>query len=141
DLAASFGIHQLARIDAMLKRREQLWAYYQAELRDLPIVLPLPPAPGTRHALHLFTCLVDPARTSVARDEVLMRLHELRIGAGVHYRPAHLLAYYRRAHGGKPGDCPNAESIGARTFSIPFSGALTDDDAADVVRALRAIFG
>jgi dTDP-4-amino-4,6-dideoxygalactose transaminase len=141
DLAASFGIHQLARLEPMWKRREQLWTYYQRELRDLPLQLPAEPAPGTRHALHLFTCLVDDRRTKVTRDQVLSRLHEMRIGAGVHYRPVHLLAYYRNVHGGKPGDHPNAESIGARTFSIPFSGALSDDDAADVVHALREVFG
>ena len=66
-------------------------------------------------------------------------MHELRIGCGVHYTALHLHPYYRRTFGYEPGDFPNAESIGERIFSIPLSPALTDEDAADVVRALRTI--
>jgi dTDP-4-amino-4,6-dideoxygalactose transaminase len=89
----------------------------------------------------LYSCLVDDARTSVTRDEVLGRLHGLRIGAGVHYRPVHQHPWYRRHHGVRTGTLPNAEWVGARTFSLPLTAWMTDEDAADVVRALRHIFG
>ncbi len=141
DLAAALGIHQLARIERAWQRRSVLWRYYLEELRDLPLFLPAPDASNTRHARHLFTCLVDDSRTRVTRDEVVTELHNLRIGTGVHYRPVHLHAYYRQTYGYEEGDFPNAEWIGERTFSLPLSLAVSDDDAADVVRALRTIFG
>jgi dTDP-4-amino-4,6-dideoxygalactose transaminase len=124
DLAASLGIHQLSRIEKNLLRRDELWSYYMRELADLPLLLPAAPAPGTRHARHLFTCLVDDTRTKV------------KIGCGVHYRAVHVLDYYRRTYPGA-GPFPNADFITDRTFSIPLSPAVTDQDAADVVRALR----
>lgn len=136
DLAASLGIHQLARIEKNLERRQVLWDYYLRELADLPLILPAAPEPGTRHALHLFTCLVDPARTSVTRDQLLKRLHLLKIGCGVHYRAVHVLDYYKRTYPNF-GPFPNADFITDTTFSIPLSAAVTDQDAADVVRALR----
>jgi dTDP-4-amino-4,6-dideoxygalactose transaminase len=139
DLAASFGLHQLARVEAMWERRRELWDYYRRELADLPLLLPPPVPAGVRHALHLFTCLVDDTRTPHARDEVVARLHRLRIGCGVHYRPVHLHSYYRERYGYLAGDFPHAEFIGARTLSLPFSGALSVEDAADVVRALRVV--
>jgi dTDP-4-amino-4,6-dideoxygalactose transaminase len=139
DLAASLGLHQLARLERSWARRQALWDYYLRELRALPLTLPPPPAPGTRHGLHLFTCLVDDARTGVTRDELQGALHALRIGSGVHYRPVHLYSHYRRTYGYAPGDFPHAERIGARTLSLPLSPAVTDDDAADVVRALRLV--
>jgi dTDP-4-amino-4,6-dideoxygalactose transaminase len=139
DLAASIGLHQLARIDATWRRRAELWAYYTVALRDLPLVLPPPVPAGVRHGHHLFTCLVDDTRTTRTRDEVVRGLHALRIGAGVHYRPVHLHTYYRQAYGYREGDFPNAEYIGARTFSVPLSAAVTDEDAADVVRALEIV--
>src|SRR5262249_34119685 len=77
---------------------------------------------------------------NVTRDEVLRRLHHLRIGCGVHYRAVHLLDYYRRTFPGG-GPFPNAEYISERTFSIPLSPAVTDEDAADVVRALHTVLG
>jgi dTDP-4-amino-4,6-dideoxygalactose transaminase len=136
DLAASLGIHQLARIEQNLLRRDQLWDYYTKELANLPLILPPAPAPGTRHARHLFICLVDDTRSKVTRDQLLRRLHLLKIGCGVHYRAVHLLDYYRRTYP-DAGPFPHADFISERTFSIPLSPAVTDEDAADVVRALR----
>ena len=77
----------------------------------------------------------------MTRDEVLAGLHALRIGAGVHYRAVHEHQYYRETYGARTGSLPNAEWVSARTFSIPLSPAVTEADVADVVRALRAIFG
>jgi dTDP-4-amino-4,6-dideoxygalactose transaminase len=140
DLAASIGLHQLVGLEARWQRRREIWTFYQDELGALPLHLPAPEAPGTRHALHLFTCLVDDTKTSVTRDQVLARLHALRIGAGVHYRAVHEHPFYRRAYGARTGKLPNAEWVGARTFSLPLTGGMTPEDAADVVRALRQIF-
>jgi dTDP-4-amino-4,6-dideoxygalactose transaminase len=139
DLAAALGIHQLARVETTWKRRADLWQYYLSELGDLPLVLPVAERAGTKHARHLFTCLLDDTCTSVKRDTLVAGLHSLRIGSGVHYRPVHLHDYYRRAYGYAEGDFPNAEWIGERTFSLPLSAAVTDDDAVDVVRALRML--
>ena len=140
DLAAAIGLHQLAGVEARWARRRALWQRYEEELAGLPIRLPAPPAAGMRHAFHLFTCLVDDARTAVARDEALARLRALRIGAGVHYRAVHLHPWYQRRYGERTGTLPGAEWVSARTFSLPLTAGMTDDDAADVVRALRLVF-
>jgi dTDP-4-amino-4,6-dideoxygalactose transaminase len=71
---------------------------------------------------------------------VLNLLTENKIGTGVHYLALHLQPYYRSAFGFKEGDYPNAEWIGAGTFSLPLSAKLSDDDVEDVVQALRRIF-
>jgi dTDP-4-amino-4,6-dideoxygalactose transaminase len=141
DFAAAIGLHQLAGVEARWARRRALWQRYEEELAALPVRLPAPPAAGTRHAFHLFTCLVDDARTSVTRDEVLARLRALRIGAGVHYRAVHLHPWYQHKYGERTGTLPGAEWVSARTFSLPLTAGMTDDDAADVVRALRTVFG
>lgn len=140
DIAASFGIHQLARIEKMYKRREQLWKYYQQELKYLPLILPASTPDNMRHSLHLYTCLIDDTRTHFTRDKVLQALHELQIGCGVHYTALHLHRYYREKYGYSEGDLKNTEFIGSQTFSLPLSGAVTDEDAADVVKALKMIF-
>lgn len=140
DIAASFGIHQLSRIEKMYKRREQLWKYYQQELKYLPLILPASTPDNIRHSLHLYTCLINDTQTHFTRDKVLQALHELQIGCGVHYTALHLHRYYREKHGYCEGDLKNAEYIGARTFSLPLSGSVTDEDAADVVKALKMIF-
>ena len=59
DLQAALGLHQLARVEANLDRRRQIWARYDRAFADLPLFLPLPEAEGTRHARHLYTLLLD----------------------------------------------------------------------------------
>ena len=140
DLAASIGLHQLVGVEERWNRRRALWDLYQRELARLPLHLPAPPAAGTRHALHLYTCWIDDTRTALKRDDVMMRLHDLRIGTGVHYRPVHQHQWYRDTFGARTGRLPNAEWIGERTFSIPLSGGMSDEDAHDVVRALGQVF-
>jgi dTDP-4-amino-4,6-dideoxygalactose transaminase len=140
DIQAAIGIHQLPRLEASWTRRDQIWTYYQDMLSNLPIHLPVADEPNIRHARHLYTPVVVHAECGKDRDDVLNLLTENKIGTGVHYLALHLQPYYRSAFGFKKGDYPNAEWIGAGTFSLPLSAKLSDDDVEDVVQALRRIF-
>ena len=137
DLQAALGIHQLARVEANLVRRREIWNRYDAAFRDLPVFLPPPEEPGTRHARHLYTLLLDVDRLSATRDAVQLALHKQNIGTGIHYRAIHLHAYYRDTFGYRPEDFPNANWISERTLSLPLSPKLSDQDVEDVVFAVR----
>jgi dTDP-4-amino-4,6-dideoxygalactose transaminase len=140
DVQAAIGIHQLPRLDGWIERRAELWARYDELLAGLPLELPAPEQPGTRHARHLYQVLVRPD-AGLARDELLGRLHERRIGTGVHYRGVHLHPYYRDRYGIDPAALPVATDISARTLSLPLSPAVSDADAEDVADALAAALG
>jgi dTDP-4-amino-4,6-dideoxygalactose transaminase len=136
DLQAAIGVHQLARVEENLRRRQEIWGAYDRAFADLP-VFPLPPeAPGTRHARHLYTLLLDLDRMTASRDDVLAALHNENIGTGVHYRALHLHPYYRDTFGYSRGDFPNAEWISDRTLSLPLSPKLTDEDVDSVIAAV-----
>ena len=137
DLQAALGLHQLDRLEANLIRRQEIWTRYDRAFGDLPVVRPSPEKPGTRHARHLYTLLLDIERLSAGRDEVQLALHRQHIGTGVHYRALHLHRYYRETFGYLPGDLPNAEWISNRTLSLPLSPKLTDEDVEDVIFAVR----
>ena len=136
DVQAALGIHQLAKVDRGLARRREIWAAYDAGLAGLPVETPQAEEPGTVHARHLYSVLIEPER---ARDGVLDALIGHRIGTGVHYRPVHLHPWYRERFGHGPGDFPNAEEIGERTLSLPLSPAVTDADVADVLEAMTEV--
>lgn len=136
DIQAALGIHQLAKVDRGLERRREIWAAYESGLSGLALELPAAEEPGTVHARHLYSVLIDPAHS---RDGVIDGLIQNRIGSGVHYRPAHLHAWYRERLGHREGAFPNAEEIGRRTMSLPLSPALTDRDVADVVEAMAEV--
>lgn len=135
DLQAALGLHQLARVEANLRRRERQWARYDEALYDLPLERPAAPAPNLRHARHLYTVLVG-REAPFSRDALLLALREDGIGTGVHYRPVHEHGYYRESFGYRPEDFPVASEIGARTLSLPLGPGLSEDEQERVIRAL-----
>lgn len=136
DLQAALGINQLARVESNLERREWIWRRYDAAFASLPIELPAPPAPETRHARHLYTVLVDPREAGLTRDELQRQLHELGIGTGIHYRAVHLHRWYRSELGIRPDDLPHATRLSETTLSLPLGVAMTDVDVDDVIDAV-----
>lgn len=139
DLVAAIGCQQLQRVERNWLRREQIWQRYMHAFRDLPIVLPAPVEPGTRHAYHLFTILVDEARSGISRDRFLNALAAENVGVGVHYPSLSEHPYYQDEYGWRPEDYPHATRIGRQTVSLPLSVKLSAGDVDDVVRAVRGI--
>lgn len=139
DIQASIGIHQFAKMEARARRREEIWEIYNRSFHDLPLMLPPPTPPDQTHARHLYTPLLDLDRARCTRDEFLQALHQENIGAGIHYVSLHLHPYYQESFGYRPGEFPNAEYISHRTFSLPLSAKLTDQDIEDVIEAVRKI--
>ena len=139
DIQASIGIHQLEKIETKAQRRKEIWEIYNQSFRELPLILPFPMPPDQRHAYHLYTPLLDLERVRCTRDEFLQALHKEKIGAGIHYISLHLHPFYQETYGYRRGEFPNAEFISDRTFSLPFSANLTDQDVEDVIKAVKKI--
>ncbi|MDO8443232.1 MAG: DegT/DnrJ/EryC1/StrS family aminotransferase [bacterium] len=139
DIQASIGIHQLKRIEKYDKLRKKIWDFYNKELKSLPLTLPSPDEPNIKHAMHLYTVLVDKKRSGISRDQFMQELHLRGIGTGVHFNSIHLHKYYCETFGYKIGDYPNAEYIGERTVSLPLSAKLTMGDARRIVGAIKEI--
>jgi dTDP-4-amino-4,6-dideoxygalactose transaminase len=132
DLHAALGIHQLARLARFNARRTEIAAFYRRELGGrADLELPELAAYDCVHPWHLFTVL-PPERAGF-----MARLKQLGIGTGVHFEAVHLHAYYRERYGWQPGSLPVAEKVCARIVSLPLFPTMTDEDAADVVAAVR----
>ncbi len=139
DLQAAIGIHQLARLEAFLRRREEIWSRYDEAFSDLPVKCPAPPEPGTVHARHLYTPLLELENMDVDRDAVLEELKRLGIGTGVHFISLHLQPFYQSLLGCQDEDFPNALEISKRTLSLPLSAKLTDNQVERVIDAFRGV--
>jgi dTDP-4-amino-4,6-dideoxygalactose transaminase len=139
DLQAAIGIHQLARVEQNWLRRAQIWRRYLGAFADLPLELPAAPASDTRHAYHLFTIGVEPARCGMTRDEFLEAMNARRIGTGVHYLSIPEHPYYQQRFGWRPEQWPVAMRIGRHTVSLPLSPKLRDADVERVITAVREL--
>lgn len=140
DLQAAIGLHQLARADALYARRLEIWQRYDDAFAGLPLTRPAAAEPGTRHARHLYTVLIEPARARRTRDEVYRLLQDAGIGTSVHFRAVHLHSYYADRYRFRRGCYPHAEHVSDTTLSLPLSAALDDEAVAVVIAAVRGLF-
>lgn len=139
DLQAAIGLHQLARVEPSWQRRKAIWRRYDEAFAGLPLGLPATPAPGTRHAYHLYTVMVDKACAGMARDEFLDAMTAQGIGTGVHYLSLPEHPVYQERFGWTPDRWPNAMRLGRQTVSLPISPKLTDADVERVIAAVRDV--
>jgi len=145
DIQASLGIHQLARLEENLKIRERYWRMYSeafTELEEITTpaeILEEPASGNTRHALHLYTILLNLERLAISRWDFVNAMKAENIGTGIHFIALHLHTFYQRNFGYRRGDFSNAEFISDRTVSLPLSPGLTEEDVRDVVKAVKKI--
>jgi len=142
DIQAALGLHQLPALDGFIKRRTELALRYQKLLAGWPQwTRPGTPAFAHRHAWHLYTPLINPVVAGMDRDGFMQGMKQRNIGTGLHYRAVHLYPYYRERYGFKPGDFPNAESIGDRIVSLPLFPGMRDTDQDRAIAAMADLFG
>lgn len=132
NIHASLLIGQLKRIDALWKRRDEIYRRYENAFSLAKGLKLMKTVSDSRHARHLFTIQV----TEGKRDAMLTFLQEKGIGVAVNYRAIHLLKFYRERFGYKEGDFPVAEGIGKRTISIPLYPLLTDEEVNYVINTV-----
>lgn len=141
DLQAALGLVQLRRLDEFMDVRRRVCGVYDEELAAVP-GLRTPPRPwndDVRHAHHLYIVEVDPEEFGCDRDELLEGLRAENIGAGIHYRAAHLHPYYRRTLSLPDGALPETERLSERVLSLPLSASMTEENASRVALAVRRL--
>lgn len=115
-------------------RRSELAAYYQAELADTSLRLPVA-APWAEHIWHVFV-----VRTP-QRDQLQHFLQERGIGTLVHYPiPPHRQQAYSELELAE-GSLPIAEAMAREVLSLPMGPQLADEQAETVVHAVHEFAG
>ena len=140
DIQAALGIHQLPRLDGFIRRRTEIAGFYNREFSDVAeLALPAMAPYEQRHAWHLYTPLVRTELLTIDRDQFMAELKELNIGSGLHYKAIHHHAWYREQLPVPAGTLPNADYASERILSLPLFPKMTDEDAADVVAAVKDV--
>jgi dTDP-4-amino-4,6-dideoxygalactose transaminase len=141
DLHAALAIPQLANAAALIARRQANARVLSAGLSGvaglrLPAELPL-----RSHVWHQYTVLVDDD-AALTRDELAAGLNRLGVGCGIYY-PKLVTDYacYRGNAQVVPGDTPVAARAARQCLSLPVHPALTPDQLATVVGAVRELLG
>jgi dTDP-4-amino-4,6-dideoxygalactose transaminase len=138
DPLAAVGIGQLARLDEMQARRDEIANRYIEAFSDLCGVSmqSLPQNPGDVHSWCMFVVMIDEEFAGIGRDAFIEAMTAARIGTAVHYVPTHLFTAYRDL---ARDPLPQTEHVWEQLVSLPLYPAMTDRDVDDVVDAVTGI--
>ncbi len=138
DIHAALGQSQLAKLDRFVERRRALARRYCEALAPLaPLVRPMPQAPDSTPAWHLFVVHVDFDGLGLSRAEVMARLREAGIGTQVHYIPLYRQPYYARRYGEMR--LAGAEAYYESCLSLPLFAGMEEEDVDRVASILGDI--
>ncbi|MFC1961607.1 UDP-4-amino-4,6-dideoxy-N-acetyl-beta-L-altrosamine transaminase [Chloroflexota bacterium] len=135
----ALGISQLKKLEGFIRRRREIAASYDAAFAEMEGITPLVTHSGVRAVYHIYVVQLNLERLRVGRREIFNALRAENIGVQVHYLPLHLHPYYRREFGYQPGDYPRAEEYYARALTLPLFPAMSEQDVADVIAAVKKV--
>ena len=136
DILAAFLYAQLEARDHIQDHRRRIWtAYYNGLGKwacERGVVLPTVPQ-TCQPTYHLFYLLMPSLEE---RQALIAHLRKQGILSVFHFQPLHLSKMGQR-FGGKPGDCPVAESVSDRLVRLPFYNQLTEEEQESVIQAVH----
>ncbi|MGB6159814.1 MAG: DegT/DnrJ/EryC1/StrS family aminotransferase [Acidobacteriaceae bacterium] len=138
EMQCALGLAQLARIDAILARREDTARRYCDLLRGTPhLLLPATDVSGQSMSWFVFVVRLAQACSRADRDRVMNSLAERGIAAGRYFAPIHLQPAY--AAWRESAHLPVTESVAVRTLALPFFNRITEDQTGRVCRVLKSV--
>jgi len=137
DIAAAIGRVQLTRAEELLEKRKNLVRDYLEAMKDLDF-LTLPDWKD-EHAWHLFLIRLNPDKLTVNRDGFIRELQSAGIGTSVHYRPLHMMSYYKDRYSLQEEDFPLATDAYRRVVSLPLYPDMSRRQLDRVVSAVKSI--
>lgn len=127
NLAASIGIAQLDKINALQAYRKKIWDIYTSEFANLSwITCPPDAAPHERHSYFTYAIRVKD------RDRFARYLYDKGIYTTLRYHPLHLNKLY-----GCNTRLPNCEQLNEDTLSIPLHPNLTMEDVDYIIESIK----
>jgi len=132
ELNAAYSVAQLKKNDSFIKRRLEIAAIYDKELKDCPHVST--PVKKGDHTYNEYIIKVDKNRDSFAKE-----LRENGIFTALHFIPLHLLSYYKHKYNLRVNDFPNALTNYQQILSLPIYTGLTDKEVHYICEQIKEI--
>lgn len=138
DIQAALVISQLDKLPAFSKRRKEIVQAYNEAFSELPQLFVQKEIPESDTTRHLYILRIRPEELTIDRKQFFEALAAENICCNVHYIPTYYFPYYEKL-GYEKGLCPKAEKLYEEIISLPLYYAMTDQDVADVIAAVKKI--
>lgn len=137
DIMAGLGLAQMKRYPELLRRRQEIIAKYNEELKDLPIIPLNHKDQSHTSSGHLYITRVN-GITESQRNEIICKMAEAGIACNVHYKPLPLLTAYKNL-GFSIQDYPNAHAFYQNEITLPLYSKLTDEEVDYIIEQFKRI--
>lgn len=137
DMAGAIGCSRLDRLEAQTNARREVAAQYDKIVSKISGLKAPKTTDGAVASFHLYTVQMDPAKFICTRDDFCAALKAEGVPTATHYprslpkQPA--LAEFDR------NDCPVADGMAARVFSLPMHHDLSPEQIKQVGEALTKV--
>jgi len=139
EMSAALGAVQMLRLEKLLRKREQVAAWYGERLAEIPgVEVPFVESFTTRMSWFVYVVRFDP---EMDRDVLAKRLEGRGVPVRPYFLPIHLQPYMVERFGYRAGDFPITEDLGRRGLALPFSGVMTEEQVEFVCQAIHAELG
>ncbi|MEK9726804.1 MAG: DegT/DnrJ/EryC1/StrS family aminotransferase [Candidatus Margulisiibacteriota bacterium] len=130
DIAASFGLVQLKKLNDLNKKRTKIAKKYTSAFANHPKISILTPPKNTSSSWHLFVIKVE------KRDEMMQRLKDAGIGSSLHFIPVHCHPYYQKQFRYDCTQFKTANKVFNQSISIPIFPDLSDSDVDFIIETI-----
>jgi perosamine synthetase len=139
-LQAAFGLAQLERLDELITRKRQIFAWYEERLRDVPGLRLNYEAPGTRNTYWMVTIVTD-AAYGLTHASMMDHFDKQGIETRPFFHPLSALPAFAAAPDAAAARARNSHAydISPRALNLPSALMLEEaqvDRVCDAVRAL-----
>ncbi|MFB3764135.1 MAG: DegT/DnrJ/EryC1/StrS family aminotransferase [Methanotrichaceae archaeon] len=133
DISAAVGVAQMRRLDAVIKRKQELAKYWDEKLHELELIEPPYIAKGAKHIYQSYVSLVD---KRINRNRLIERLSKNGIQAQIGTYSCHIQPVYQYKD-----KCPKSFDVYNRALALPMYFGLREEDIDKAFEALRRSLG
>jgi perosamine synthetase len=139
-LQAALGLAQLERIEELVARKRQIFAWYQAELAEVPGVTLNAELPPTKNTYWMVTVILDP-RFGIQKARLMQLLSEHNIDSRPFFTPLSSLPPYHATPPAQEARRRNAISYNLSPYGVnlPSSLNLTENQVKYVSDTLKTV--
>jgi len=138
EIHAAIGRTQLRRLQDFIAARRKVATIYDEGLAGLPALTPLPEPANACGNYYKYIALLGDGVDRATLKKTLRERHGVGLTGEVYELPCHAQPVFASI---AAGEYPGADHACASHVCLPMSARMTADDAAHVVRAVRATLG
>jgi len=135
DIQGALGVEQMKKSPDIIRKRRAFAARYDALLERIHWLIPVRAPEGSIHSYQAYVCRVT-GEAPCDRNEIIERLKKQAIACRQGTHAVHIQEYYRKKHGLREQDFPQALNADRDILALPLYHRMSEADQDRVVAAL-----